>query len=118
MSNIATNYVDGLELRIKELKAELADNKVRIKEYFKYVKRLEAELVEAHSGAAYQAGKQDGIKVGKAERDRLREALLGLNAAIDYHWNDHINTTQRMTYAHAKMIMAAQQIAKQALKGG
>ena len=46
---------------------------------------------------------------------RLREALLNLNAAIDYHWNDSFTGVQRMPDAHAKMIVAAQQVAKQAL---
>ena len=55
--------------------------------------------------------------LAKADRDKLQEALQGLNAAIDYHWNDHVNVDQRMPDAHSKMIIAAQQIAKQALKG-
>jgi len=66
--------------------------------------------------ADYTESLEERIKELEAERDKLREALLGLNAAIDYHWNDHINVTQRMPDAHAKMIVAAQQIAKQALK--
>ena len=52
----------------------------------------------------------------EAERNRLREALLNLNTAIDYHWNDSFTGVQRMPDAHAKMIVAAQQVAKQALE--
>ena len=85
-------YKREVDKRIKELEAELAASKANNQQYCRIVLLVEAE------------------------RDRLREALLGLNAAIDYHWNDHINVTQRMPDAHAKMIVAAQQIAKQALK--
>ena len=72
----------------------------------------------------------DGLEVGpfmvrgyieriaelEISNQRLREALLNLNAAIDYHWNDSFTGVQRMPDAHAKMIVAAQQVAKQALE--
>ena len=51
----------------------------------------------------------------ESSNQRLREALLNLNAAIDYHWNSFTGV-QRMPDAHAKMIVAAQQVAKQALE--
>ena len=50
------------------------------------------------------------------QRDRLREALLGLNAAIDFHWNTTIAVGQRMPDNHANKIINAQQIAKKALE--
>ena len=71
----------------------------------------------------YDSGYMDGKAVMyeriadlDASNQRLREALLNLNAAIDYHWNDSFTGVQRMPDAHAKMIVAAQQVAKQALE--
>ena len=52
----------------------------------------------------------------ESSNQRLREALLNLNSAIDYHWNDNFTGVQRMPDAHAKMIVAAQQVAKKALQ--
>ena len=52
----------------------------------------------------------------ESSNQRLREALLNLNSAIDYHWNDNFTGVQRMPDAHAKMIVAAQQVAKKALE--
>jgi len=74
------------------------------------------------SGLANSGIKETKEALAYAIEDRdiriaeLRDALLNLNAAIDYHWNDSFTGVQRMPDAHAKMIVAAQQVAKQALE--
>ena len=102
--------------RSEELEGLLSECMERIAE-------LEADLVEArkcNDTYAEQWPLGDTLykenKLLRAERDRLREALLNLNAAIDYHWNDSFTGVQRMPDAHAKMIVAAQQVAKQAIR--
>ena len=74
---------------------------------------LEDNLSNARTNVEIQRKAADDLE---AERDRLRDALLNLNAAIDYHWNDSFTGVQRMPYAHAKMIVAAQQVAKKAIR--
>ena len=51
-----------LRLRIEELEKQLVLADKLAKNYSDKAEKLEAELVKAHSGQAYQAGKQDGIE--------------------------------------------------------
>ena len=72
MHTLEIRYVKALK-ELEELEAEFVKYKKAIEKestaYRNHVKVLEAQLAEAHSGQAYQAGKQDGIEAAAKESE-------------------------------------------------
>jgi hypothetical protein len=82
------------------------------------IAELEQQLVIMENMDSKGAAFGREVLAAYQQNQRYREALIGLNAAIDYHWNDRYVGGQRMPDAHAKKIEAAQQVAKKALESG
>jgi len=94
----AEDKIATLETQLSEARQDLVQTNQLLEPY----RINNAQYIEANA-------------VLTADRDRLRVALQGLNAAVDYHWSSTIGVGQRMPDFHANKITDAQKLAMQAL---